>query len=311
MQDFEKLGTFYLGREYDLAAARQGRSAPVRLQGPRHPRRLRRHDRQRQDRPVHRAARRGGHRRHPGHRHRPQGRPRQPAADLPRAARRGLPPWINEDEAARKGLSPGRVRRPTGGALEERAGRVGRGRRAHRPASARRPISPSTRRAATRACRCRSSRSFAPPPASRSSATTSCCATASRTTVTSLLGLLGIDADPAPEPRAHPARRPSSTGPGAAGRTRPAGSDPAGASAAGRAGRRARPGVVLPGQGPLRAGDGAEQPARLAGVRGLDGRRAARHRPPARTRPRASRASPSSPSPTSPTPSACSSSRCC
>ena len=53
----------------------------------RNSRRLRRHDRQRQDRPVPGAARRSRHRRHPGHRHRSQGRPRQPAADFPRAAR--------------------------------------------------------------------------------------------------------------------------------------------------------------------------------------------------------------------------------
>ena len=45
-----------------------------------------------------------------------------------------------------------------------------------------------------------------------------------------------------------------------------------------RQGRRHRPGSVLPGEGALRAGDAAQQPARVARLRGLDGRRAARHR---------------------------------
>ena len=45
--------------------------------------------------------------------------------------------------------------------------------------------------------------------------------------------------------------------------------------------RRARPGVVLPGQGPLRARDGRQQPARLAGIRPLAAGRAARRQPPA------------------------------
>ena len=51
--DYEKLGVFYLGRPYDLAAeAAEGRPRPLRLARPRHARRVRRHDRQRQDRPL-------------------------------------------------------------------------------------------------------------------------------------------------------------------------------------------------------------------------------------------------------------------
>ena len=65
--------------------ARPRSARPLRLARPGDARRLRRHDRQRQDRPVHLADRRGGHRRRPGHRDRSEGRPRQPAADLPEA----------------------------------------------------------------------------------------------------------------------------------------------------------------------------------------------------------------------------------
>ena len=69
MQDFEKLGVFYLGKAFDLATeAAQGRPRPLRLARSRHARRLRRHDRQRQDGPLPVAARRGRDRRHPGDR---------------------------------------------------------------------------------------------------------------------------------------------------------------------------------------------------------------------------------------------------
>ena len=46
-------------------------------------------------------------------------------------------PWVNEDDARRKGLARRRVRRPAGRALAEGAGGVGRGRRAD-PAAPRR-----------------------------------------------------------------------------------------------------------------------------------------------------------------------------
>ena len=94
----------------------------------------------------------------------------------------------------------------------------------------------------------------------------------------------------AQEPRAHPAldaprpRLAAGTGP------RPAGADPAGPEPAGGEGRRSRSGVLLPVQGPLRPGDGAQQPAGVAGFRRLDGRRAAGHRRHAAHPRRASRA---------------------
>ena len=49
-------------------------------------------------------------------------------------------PWINEDDAARKGMSPGRLREAAGRALEEGPRRVGRGRRADPAAQGRRGV---------------------------------------------------------------------------------------------------------------------------------------------------------------------------
>ena len=92
MPIIEKLGSFYLGKEYDLAARKlTGRPGQLRLARSHHPRGLRGHDRQRQDRSVHRSARRGGARRGARHHYRPQGRHHQPAAHLPRLAARGFP----------------------------------------------------------------------------------------------------------------------------------------------------------------------------------------------------------------------------
>ena len=49
--DYEKLGLFYLGKQFDLGKqTRLRRSRPLRLSRSADPRRLRRHDRQRQDR---------------------------------------------------------------------------------------------------------------------------------------------------------------------------------------------------------------------------------------------------------------------
>ena len=98
------------------------------------------------------------------------------------------------------------------------------------------------------------------------------------TTATSLLGLLGIDADPIKSREHiliadHPRHR---VAPGAG--ARPGRPHPADPDAAGEARGRARPRRVLPVQGPLRARDGAQQPARRPGLRGLDGGRAARRR---------------------------------
>ena len=91
----------------------------------------------------------------PAHRDRPQGRPGQPAAHLSRAAPGGLPPWVDEGEAARKGITPDEFAAQTAETLEERPGRLGTGRpeRIERFRDA--VDSRSTRRAAAPACRCR------------------------------------------------------------------------------------------------------------------------------------------------------------
>ena len=113
-------------------------------------RRLRRHDRQRQDRPVPRAARRGRHRRHSGDLHRSQGRPRQPAADVSGPGPADFEPWIDPAEAQRKGRASTQY-----AAQDSRAWKKGwpsGGRRPSASASFATPsISRSTRPAATRA----------------------------------------------------------------------------------------------------------------------------------------------------------------
>ena len=90
MQDFEKLGLFYLGREYDVDRGEAARpSHPLRFPRSRDPCGLCRHDGQRQDRTLPGADRGSGHRRHSRDRHRSEGGSRQSAADVsePRAAR--------------------------------------------------------------------------------------------------------------------------------------------------------------------------------------------------------------------------------
>ena len=136
--DFEKLGVFYLGRPYDWQQkkAQDGLILYDSKDLVTHAVCVG-HDRQRQDRPVPRAARRGGHRRHPGHRHRSQGRSRQPAAHLPRAQAGGLPAVGQRGRRAPEGPLGGRLRAPAGRAVAEGARGLGRGRRAH-PAPARR-----------------------------------------------------------------------------------------------------------------------------------------------------------------------------
>ena len=219
--DFEKLGVFYLGRPYDLrdAESRDARAPPLRLEGPRHPRGLRRHDRQRQDRPLHRAARGGRDRRHPRDRDRSQGRPRQPAADLPRARAGGL-----RGRGSTRTTRGGRASTPDDYAAQQAElwrkglGRVGPGRRAHPAPARRRRLRHLHARQRRRACRSRSSSSFAAPPAAiREDG--ELLRERVATTATSLLGLARHRRRPDPEPRAHPARRPSSTPPGARGAT--------------------------------------------------------------------------------------------
>ena len=169
LPSYEKLGVFYLGREFDPQSQAVGRRRPLRLARPDDPRGLHRHDRQRQDRPVPVAARGGGPRRHPGHRDRPEGRHRQPRAYFPAAcgrttSSRGSTPAKRRARASRVD----EFAAATAATLAQGARRVGRGRRAH-PAVARRGrASRSTRPARTPGGRCRScARSRAPDPAGR------------------------------------------------------------------------------------------------------------------------------------------------
>ena len=200
-------------------------------------------------------------------------------------------PWINEDDARKKGLDARRLRAPAGRAVEEGARRVGPGRRAHPAAAGRRglrhlhagqrggdprlhpqvlrgaaPGDPRRRRALPRAHRRHRDEPARPPRHRRR---------------------------PDPEPRAHPARDHPRRRVARGARPRPGLAHP------GRSRRRpsTRVGVLdlesfYPRQGALRAGDGAQQPARLAGLRRVAGGRAARHRAACSGRPRASRASP-------------------
>ena len=151
----ERSSTAGLSRQaYDLQ--RPPRRPALRLEGPRHPRGLRRHDRQRQDRARASALiEEAAHRRHAGAGHRPEGRPRQSAADFPSLRRRGLRALGRPGR--RRGARPdaGGVCRAAGGTVEEGARRLGPGRRPHRAAARRGRRSRSTRRAAAPACRSR------------------------------------------------------------------------------------------------------------------------------------------------------------
>ena len=113
-------------RSYDLAKkTRERRPAPLRLAGPRHARRVRRHDRQRQDRALPVADRGGRDRRRPGDRDRSEGRPLQPAARRfptlrPRTSARGSTRRTRRARGCRRTTSrssrprPGRRASPSG-----------------------------------------------------------------------------------------------------------------------------------------------------------------------------------------------------
>ncbi len=79
-----------------------------------------------------------------------------------------------------------------------------------------------------------------------------------------------------PRPRRDPALGDPRGGLGRGAQPRPGGAGGRGPEAAVRAGGRPPARLVLPRQGPLRPGAGAEQPAGVAGLRGLAGRGAAR-----------------------------------
>ena len=196
MQDFEKLGLFYLGRSYDLATQKAEDDLILYdVARPGDARRLRRHDGQRQDGSLHQPAGRGDHRSRAGDRDRPEGRPVEPAADLSRASRRRLRPVGRRGRGRKEGLTAAEFAEAQADALEEGSCRVGTGRRPDRASCARagefRIYTPGSQAGLPISIL----KSFAAPPqAIRDDAE----ALGERvgTTATSLLGLLGVDADP-------------------------------------------------------------------------------------------------------------------
>ena len=156
-------------------------------------------------------------------------------------------PWINEDDARKKGLEPADYARAASRAVEEGPRRVGPGRRAHPAAARTPPTSPSTRPAATPGIPVSILKSFAaPPPAIRDDA--ELLRERIATTATSLLGLLGIDADPIQSREHillvdHPRRRVARGARPRPGRTHPADPDAArrAASASSTSSRSSRP----------------------------------------------------------------------
>ena len=122
----------------------------------------------------------------------PEGRPREPAADVSRLRADDFAPWVNEDEARRAGQDVDGVRRRAGAS----AGRRGwpSGARTARASSgcATRRSSRSTRRAAPPACPVSVLTSFARPAIDDPELLRE----RVQTTVSSLLALAGIDAEP-------------------------------------------------------------------------------------------------------------------
>ena len=221
------------------------------------------------------------------------------------ALRAGGLPALDQRGRRRQGRRLARrLRHAAGRAVDEGSRRLGPGRRAH-PAPARRgrlrDLHARQRRrpARLRARLVRAARRIARTPRPSGDQIGAI--------ATGLLALARHRRRPDQEPRAHPAlehpRRRLGERPGA----RPRRADRADPAAAVRQDRRARPRLVLPAEGPLRARAGAQQPARRAGLPALDAGRAARRRAACCAARAASRASRSSRSRTSRTPSACSS----
>ena len=212
-------------------------------------------------------------------------------------------PWIDPAEAARKGTTAEAARRENGRDLEERPRRMGRGRRPDPPL-------PRIRRHLDLHARKHRGPAALDPALVRAAARGQRRRRDARPHLCSRRGIAGPRRHrrgSAEEPRAHPAvghprcrlgpRQRSST-------SRAHRRDP---EAAVREGRRIRRRNLLSRQGPARARDGGQQPARLARLR-RSGSKARRSMSSVSClRPRASRASRSSRSPTSTMPSACSS----
>ena len=311
MQDFEKLGLFYLGRRYDLDARQVPRRAgPLRLARPGDARRVRRHDGQRQDRALPVADRGGGHRRRAGHRHRSQGRSRQPAADVSRLAAKDFRPWIDEDEARRAGQDARRVCRAAGGDAGAQGlaewGQDGARIERLREAAEFAIYTPGSRAGLPVSIL---SSFAAPPAAARDDA--ELLAERAGNTATSLLSLAGVDAAAA-QPRAHAAHDRASTACMDGGRDLDlAVADPAGPDAAvsarsassisSRSSRRRSASTSRCGSTPCSPRPGSSSGSRAS--RSIRRRCSTRRREAARRR--------SSRSRTSATRSGCSSSRCC
>ena len=104
-------------------------------------------------------------------------------------------PWINEDDARRRGVAPGCVRRRRGGAVGERARGLAAGRARASPACARPPTRSIYTPGSQAGIPVSVLRSFAAPPREVRDDPESLRERVS-TTATSLLGLAGIDADP-------------------------------------------------------------------------------------------------------------------
>ena len=194
--DFEKLGLFYLGRPVDPATGGDcAGAAALRLARPRDPRGDRGHDRERQDRARHRAARRGGDRRRAGAGDRSEGRPGESPArpfrsSAPATSGPGCATRTPTARASRSGRW--RRRRRSGGA---RGWRLGTGRRAH-PTPARRRRGRALHAGQRRwAGRSRSS-PRSPLRPRRCARTPTCSATASRPPRPACWALVGVEADP-------------------------------------------------------------------------------------------------------------------
>ena len=307
MQDYEKLGAFYLGRRFDLPANRVAADEPLLYDA--------------KDLCTHAvivgmtgsgktglaidAARRSRDRRHPGDRDRPEGRSRQPAAHLSRARRRlvraldrpgrgGAPRQHAGGRSAggrsalarrSRGVGPAarahRALRRLGGSRDLHAGIERRA--AARAAALARRAAGRARRRRRRAARARAEHDLRPARPGRRRRRS------------------------AAQPRAHPRRDAARSRLARRPEPRSRRSDRADPEAARRTRRRARPRVVLPGEGAHAARARGEQSRRLAELR-RRGPKAIRSMPRGcSTRRRESRASRSSRSRISRTRSACSS----
>ncbi len=244
------------------ARSARGRTDPLRCARPHHACRVRRHDGQRQDRPVRRPHRRGGVGRRAGHRHRPQGGHDQPVVDLSRPASLPVPAVGQRRRRPPQGTDGGRVLGDHCPDLGQRAERMGAGPGAH-PQAQRvgrvRHLYPGQRRG--HPCERDAEPACAGPLVGRRGGS------AARTDLRHRVGPPGAGGRlgrPGTQPRAHPAvahRRACLAPRGGPGPGAPHRGDPAPAfSHPGRAGHR----QLLPRARPHGPGDAPERRGRLA-----------------------------------------------